>query len=170
MNACIELANTLQNELLSFANNSLNDPSYTDRLDAIAEQFVDVVVLPTYKDLQEKNHALLEAVNAFRENPSDANFENCCAAWITAREPWEKSEAFLIGPVDNEGLDPNMDSWPLDVDNIVQVLNSQNWSEMQWSGNFDEDSEDIGAAQSVRGYHTLEFLLFKNGEPRKTNN
>ena len=170
MNACIELANTLQNELLSFANNTLNDPSYTDRLDAIAEQFVDVVVLPTYKDLQEKNHALLEAVNAFRENPSDANFENCCAAWITAREPWEKSEAFLIGPVANEGLDPNMDSWPLDVDNIVQVLNSQNWSEMQWSGNFDEDSEDIGAAQSVRGYHTLEFLLFKNGEPRKTNN
>ena len=59
MNACIELANTLQNELLSFANNTLNDPSYTDRLDAIAEQFVDVVVLPTYKDLQEKKHKLI---------------------------------------------------------------------------------------------------------------
>ena len=26
--------------------------------------------------------------------------------------------------------------------------------------------EAIGAAQSVRGYHTLEYLLFKDGQPR----
>ena len=63
-----------------------------------------------------------------------------------------------------------MDSWPLDVDAIVQVLNSQSWSDMQWSGDFNEDSEEIGAAQSVRGYHTLEYLVFKDGEPRKTSN
>ena len=32
--------------------------------------------------------------------------------------------------------------------------------------NFDEEDEAIGAAQSVRGYHTLEYLLFKDGQPR----
>lgn len=170
MNACIELAATLQNELLPYATSDLADPSFNDRLDAICEQFVDVVVLPTYQDLQAKNRALLELVNTFRESPSDANFEAVCDAWILAREPWEKSEAFLIGPVANWGLDPNMDSWPLDVDAIVQVLNSQSWSDMQWSGDFNEDSEEIGAAQSVRGYHTLEYLVFKDGEPRKTSN
>ena len=31
---------------------------------------------------------------------------------------------------------------------------------------FDEEDEAIGAAQSVRGYHTLEYLLFKDGQPR----
>lgn len=169
MTACITLANTLDNDLLSFANNTLNDPSYAEALDAIAEQFVDAVVLPTYEELQAQNHALLEAVNTFRENPSDDNFVNCCNAWITAREPWEKSESFLIGPVNIEGLDPNMDSWPLDVDAIVNLLNSQNWDEMEWSGDFNEDSETIGAAQNVRGYHTLEYLLFKNGQPRTVN-
>lgn len=165
MTACNTLATTLTNELLPFVN-TLTDASYTERLDAIAEQFVDAVVLPTYASLQEENRKLLDAVNQFRESPSNANFENACNAWLEAREPWEKSEAFLIGPVANWGLDPNMDSWPLDVDAIIQLLNSQNWNEMEWSGNFDEDSETIGAAQSVRGYHTLEFLLFKNGEPR----
>lgn len=169
MTACITLANTLDNDLLSFANNTLNDPSYAEALDAIAEQFVDAVVLPTYEELQAQNHALLEAVNTFRENPSDDNFVNCCNAWITAREPWEKSESFLIGPVNIEGLDPNMDSWPLDVDAIVNLLNSQNWDEMEWSGDFNEDSETIGAAQNVRGYHTLEYQLFKNGQPRTVN-
>lgn len=59
-----------------------------------------------------------------------------------------------------------MDSWPLDQNGIVQVLNSQKWDEMEWSGNFDEEDEGIAAAQSVRGYHTLEYLLFKDGKPR----
>ena len=172
MDVCMELANTLRYDSNSLLNlvNGLTDVSYQEQLDAIAEQFVDEIVLPTYADLQAKNRVLLETVNQFRENPNDQNFVNCCNAWISAREPWEKSEAFLIGPVANWGLDPNMDSWPLDVNGIVQVLESQNWNEMQWSGNFDEDSEEIGAAQAVRGYHTLEYLIFKDGEPRKTNN
>ena len=166
MNTCMELANLLLNEVKPYVNQTFGDPEYDDDLDAIAEQFVDAVVLPTYKDLQEKNKLLLDAVNQFRQNPSNDNFEKACNLWITAREPWEKSEAFLIGPVANLGLDPNMDSWPLDQNGIVQVLNSQNWDDLEWSGNFDEEDEAIGAAQSVRGYHTLEYLLFKDGQPR----
>ena len=164
------LASTLRddnNSLLNFVNSL--DAAYEDEMDAVAEQFVDAVVLPTYEELQAQNRVLLEAVNTFRESPSSDNFVNCCNAWITAREPWEKSEAFLIGPVANWGLDPNMDSWPLDVNAIVNLLNSQNWEEMEWSGDFNEDSEEIGAAQNVRGYHTLEYLIFKDGQPRTVN-
>ena len=166
MDKCMEFASALKNELLPFVTNELSDPKYDDQLDAVAEQFVDAVVLPTYKELKEKNTALLESVNNFRSHPSNEAFEAACSAWINAREPWEKSEAFLIGPVANKGLDPNMDSWPLDQAGIVQVLESQNWNDMQWSGNFNEEDEAIGAAQSVRGYHTLEYLLFKDGQPR----
>lgn len=169
MNTCMELANLLINELHPYVNETFRDSRYNAQLDAVAEQFVDAVVLPTYKELQEKNRLLLEAINQFRQSPSNNNFENACSAWLTAREPWEKSEAFLIGPVANKGLDPNMDSWPLDQNGIVQVMNSQNWNVMEWTGNFDEEDEAIGAAQSVRGYHTLEYLLFKNGQPRTIN-
>lgn len=49
---------------------------------------------------------------------------------MVAREPWEKSEAFLFGPVDAMGLDPNMDSWPLDQASIIQILNSGNFNDL----------------------------------------
>ena len=137
--------------------------------DAIINQYVDAVVLPTYNDLKSKNSALYDAVVNFGNTPSDANFQKVCNAWLTAREPWESSEAFLFGPVADFGLDPNMDSWPLDQEAIVKLLESQQWNEMQWTGDYDEDDEAIAAAQNVRGFHTLEFLAFKDGKARTLN-
>ena len=134
--------------------------------DAIINQYVDNVVLPTYSDLKAKNSALYQAVVDFGDNPSNANFKAICDAWLTAREPWESSEAFLFGPVADLGLDPNMDSWPLDQEAIVKMLESQQWNEMEWTGDYDEDDDAIAAAQNVRGFHTLEFLAFRDGQAR----
>lgn len=136
-------------------------------LEPVISDYVDNVVLPTYLDLKTQNANLFNAVKAFRESPSDAAFEAVSEAWMIAREPWETSEAFLFGPVDNEGLDPNMDSWPLDQDAIVNILNSGNFDDLDWT---DGDSEDaVTAKQEVRGFHTLEFLVFRNGQARTTN-
>ncbi len=135
-------------------------------LSAAVNQYVDGVVLPTYKALAEKNEALNKAVEKFRQAPSDAAFEEVANAWLDAREPWESSEAFLFGPVADKGLDPNMDSWPLDQVSIAAILNSADWAALEWSGDYDEDDKDIEAVQSVRGFHTLEYLTFKDGEPR----
>ena len=134
--------------------------------DAIVNQYVDNVVLPTYSDLKAKNSALYQAVVDFGDNPSNANFKAICDAWLAAREPWESSEAFLFGPVADYGLDPNMDSWPLDQEAIVKLLESQQWNDMEWTGDYDEDDEAIAAAQNVRGFHTLEFLAFRDGQAR----
>ena len=136
-------------------------------LDPIVTHYVDHVVLPTYKELKEKNEALYAAVQAFRQAPGNRAFEAVCDAWLVARQPWETSEAFLFGPVDAEGLDPNMDSWPLDQDDIVRILNSGNFDNLDWS---DGDSDDaVEAKQGVRGFHTLEFLAFRNGQARTLN-
>ena len=135
-------------------------------LSAAVAQYVDGVVLPTYKALAEMNEALNKAVEKFRQSPSDANFEEVANAWLDAREPWESSEAFLFGPVADKGLDPNMDSWPLDQVSIAAILNSADWAALEWTGDYDEDDENIEAVQSVRGFHTLEYLTFKDGEPR----
>ena len=137
--------------------------------DAIINQYVDNVVLPTYNDLKTKNSALYQAVVAFGDAPSNANFQAICDAWLAAREPWESSEAFLFGPVADYGLDPNMDSWPLDQEAIVNMLTSQQWNDMKWTGDYNEDDEAIAAAQNVRGFHTLEFLAFRDGKARTLN-
>lgn len=161
MTACADLEELLSKDLKSCVMKLTSNDS---RLQTVVDNFVDAVVLPTYAELRDKNVALYEACVKFRNNPSDANFANACDAWLVAREPWEKSEAFLFGPVDALGLDPNMDSWPLDQDAIVQILNSGNYDDLNWSDGDDDDR--IEAVQSVRGFHTLEFLLFKDGVPR----
>ncbi len=136
------------------------------QLDPVIQQVVNNVILPTYKDLASKNDALNSAVQTFRQSPSDANFEALANAWLAARQPWETSEAFLWGPVADKGLDPNMDSWPLDQSAIVQLLQSQQWNDMEWSGDYNEDDDNIAAKQEVRGFHTLEYLTFFDGKAR----
>ncbi|MDE5646041.1 MAG: peptidase M75 [Muribaculaceae bacterium] len=161
MTACADLEELLSNDLKN-ALASVNEGD--SRLQPIVDNFVDAVVLPTYQELRTRNAALCQAVVNFKNAPSDEAFATACNAWLEAREPWEKSEAFLFGPVDALGLDPNMDSWPLDQDAIVQILNSGNYDDLNWSDGDDDDK--VEAVQSVRGFHTLEFLLFKDGAPR----
>lgn len=162
MTACADLEEVLSQALKSEVMKLNADDS---RFQAVVDNFVDDVVLPTYAELRGKNIDLYNAVVNFNAAPSDANFAAACEAWLQARRPWEMSEAFLFGPVDALGLDPNMDSWPLDQDSIVQILNSCNYDNLNWTDGDDDDK--IEAVQSVRGFHTLEFLLFKDGMPRK---
>lgn len=170
MDACAELVKSLE-ELKPLIEENMSE----DDCQAIVDQFVDNVALPTYKELVTKNNELLASVKTLQSNPSNAAFESACAAWLAARQPWETSESFLFGPVSELGLDPNMDSWPLDAVGIYNLLISEKWSDMEWSGDYEEADEDnpsahasaIEAAQAVRGFHTLEFLLFKDGTPRK---
>lgn len=174
MEACDRLKSvlrTLKAEVENFDNE--------EELRNIVTDYVDVVVLPTYRDLATANANLHNAVQQLKANPSTSTFEAAAKAWMAARQPWESSEAFLFGPVDELGLDPNMDSWPLDQDAIKNVLSSGDFSGMEWDGEFEgEDengnmskhAEEIAEAQSIRGFHTLEFLLFKNGQPRTVGN
>lgn len=159
--ACSELSVLLKDEVKP-ACNALSEAD----LIPVVETYVDEVVLPTYSDLKDRVATLYDKVDALAKKTTNQAFKDACDAWISAREPWEKSEAFLFGPVADQGLDPNMDSWPLDQAAIVNILNSGDYSKMQWSGDYSEDSEAISAAQNVRGFHTLEFLLFKDGQAR----
>ena len=161
MLACAELEEFIDKELKPYFNDNIKTD---EELDPIVRQYVDVVVLPTYKDLMNKNIALDNAVKEFKKSPSDQTFAACADAWLAAREPWELSEAFLFGPVDEKGLDPNMDSWPLDQAQIAQILNSQDFSNLYW--NESASDSKIEEAQSLRGFHTLEFLIFKDGKAR----
>ena len=165
MEACSDLETVLK-ELNSYIGStaSINSDAI---LQPVVKTYVEVVVLPTYASLKSKVDALYDAVIALSNSPSNTAFETACDAWLQARQPWEVSEAFLFGPVASLGLDPNMDSWPLDQNAIVQLLNSGDWDQLNWSGDYDEDNEGIAAAQNVRGFHTLEFLLFKDGQARK---
>lgn len=172
-NACSALEKVLTNDL-----KPVMMAASEEDLKPIIINYTDNVVLPTYADLLADNTALNTAIRtlantaneyqAGTKTVADVNlaFKAAALQWITAREPWETSEAFLFGPVADKGLDPNMDSWPLDVDAMKNTLASGKFDNLTWEGEFDENDETIAAVQNVRGFHTLEFLLFYNGTPR----
>ena len=129
--------------------------------------YVDRTVVPTYKKMLDNVTALQKSVNTFLNNKTQDNLDAACDAWRTARKPWEESEAFLYGPADYEGLDPSLDSWPLEMTEINAILKDQNWGDLE-DGSTNEDGEQ--SAWGVRGFHTLEYLLFDSGQPRKAGN
>ena len=145
-------------------NTSNNDDSSIvteEQMDVVIANYVDKTVLPTYKDMVEKVGVLKEKVDAFVSDGTAASLNAACDAWRTAREPWERSEAFLFGPADYESLDPSLDTWPLDKDGIDQMLQTLDFDQIQ--GNTDE-------AQNLRGFHTLEYLLFDGGSNKRPEN
>lgn len=163
MDACAELEDMLDKSLRNFIENKYDGNENDAELDQVVNDYVDHVILPTYKDLKDKNEALYQTVTSLAAAPSNEAFQQAAQEWLNARQPWEQSEAFLFGPVDALGLDPNMDSWPLDKDAIVNILVNGDFSGLNET---DDEGLVEESSQNVRGFHTLEFLIYKDGMPR----
>ncbi len=113
-------------------------------------------------------HATRHTPNAKAGNLSDADITAACEAFKNARREWERSEAFLYGAAANNEIDPHIDSWPLDHDQMVEALNKQriisgikgeNPAQFIYTENKDFDS--------VIGFHGLEFVISSvNGTAR----
>ena len=145
------------------------DDDETDDLDEHGEafesgtmlnDFANTVVLATYTELDSKAGELLAAVKALAADTSQANLEKAQQAWKATRKPWEQSEAFLFGPVDTQGLDPALDSWPVDHVNLQSVLVSNDALTVDFVS---------GLEDTQKGFHTIEFLLFRDGNQRKAS-
>lgn len=122
--------------------------------------FANTVVLATYTELDNKAGELLAAVKILTDQTTQTNLVKAQEAWKATRKPWEQSEAFLFGPVDTKGLDPALDSWPVDHVNLQSVLDSDD--------NLTVDFVN-GLEDTQKGFHTIEFLLFRDGNQRKAS-
>ena len=139
-----------------------DDHDHDEAFDAstMLNNFSNNVVLATYTDLDNKAGDLLAAVKALAADTSQANLEKAQQAWKATRTPWEQSEAFLFGPVDTQGLDPALDSWPVDHVNLQSVLDSDDALTVDFVS---------GLEDTQKGFHTIEFLLFRDGDQRKAS-
>ena len=86
--------------------------------------------------------------------------DQACADWKLARANWENTEAFLFGAADVYSIDPHTDTWPVAASDLANVLRDE--KVMSNLDNF------IKTANSgILGYHGLEYVLFREGQPRK---
>ena len=117
----------------------------------VVNDFVQKIVLPQYQSLQDKATLLNNAVAALNATPNAANLNAAQQAWRDTRSAWEQCEGFLVGPVEDDNYDPNMDTWPVDylqLDSLISSNITLNTTTVQSLG------------QSLRGFHPLEFILW----------
>ena len=136
--------------------------------EAIVKQYLNHTVYPTYASLAEEADKLVENLEALKDNKTQANVNTATTTFIEARHWWEMSEAFLFGAASDFGIDPHIDSWPLDEDAFNNLMGSPN---MIAALATDEDGmvagEQLGNA--LLGFHGIEYIHFRDGQPRNVN-
>ncbi len=139
-------------------------------LKAIVEQYVPQVIYATYGDLAKETSELYDLLAAATakgvDRISQSEIDAICAKFLQARQSWEESEAFLYGAATDFGIDPHIDTWPLDVEALATSLSNAE----QVAALAGEDGIAYAAAklgQELLGFHGIEFILFRDGDNRK---
>ncbi len=148
--------------------NGNQDPTDETKKDAAireaATEYVNNNVLVIYQGLADASAEIYDACAAIKSHcesgtVTDADIRKAADAWLKARKYWEQSEAFLYGPVADEGIDPRIDSWPLDKTGMDAILaNETKMAEIEKQGAayFERLPEGYG----MFGFHALEYLIF----------
>ena len=121
----------------------------------VLNHFVDDVVVPTYTKLADDVENLESTLKGLTVSTiTQAQVDEACRYFKQARANWELSEAFLGGAATDFDVDPTIDSWPLNRTSLLSYFNSG------------MPADQLGD-QSILGFHALEFILFRDGQPRK---
>lgn len=142
---------------------------FTDEKQAkILEQYVNNTIAPTYTNLANYSEQLVDELEDFRDSHSQSDLNKACETFLTARAWWEKSEAFLFGAASDFGIDPHIDSWPLDEDAFNNLMNSPSMIAA-----LDGEDGDVVAGEqlgnSLLGFHGIEYILFRDGQPKSSS-
>jgi len=110
-----------------------------------------------YSDLAAKTSTLYDQVLALgTDGATEAELTAARATWKQARQAWEQSEAFLFGPVSTNNIDPRIDTWPVNFND----LNNQLASEATFTEDYVNSLDD-----ALKGFHPIEYLIFgENGD------
>lgn len=128
-------------------------PSASPTVSGLLTDLATHVILPTYQLLDDEAQVLHQAALALQADPTEANLVAAREAWKKARAPWELSESHLLGPVKDQELDPALDSWPVERNDLDKVLASD----------VTLDQAFIKAQQpTLKGFHVIEYVLYSN--------
>jgi hypothetical protein len=141
-------------------------------MQAITDQYVNNVIFPIYQSLASQTSTLfdqlVDAKSKFRAGTlTQSDIDKLCTTFIAARSAWEQSESFLYGAATDFGIDPHIDTWPLDRTALAKALSSKEIIE-------DLDDLDEGGIDNARalvgeqqlGFHGIEFIIFRDGKNR----
>lgn len=146
-----------------------NSSSFENDIKAAVQQYVPGVVYSTYNDLASESAQLYDLLAAAADKGVDdltqAEIDAICQKFLQARQSWEESEAFLYGAATDFGIDPHIDTWPLDVEALATALsNAEQVAALEGEDGIAYASAKLGA--ELLGFHGIEFILFRDGQNR----
>lgn len=151
-------------------NNGSNDDHRgtfsTSELKVINAYYVDNTIVATYRNLANYNKQLVADINAMSD---DAGVEKACKTWTKSRKWWEFSEAFLFGAAGDYAIDPHTDTWPFDrtqFDKYMSLYKNAKLGEEGFEDETNTINEAIATGQNLTGFHAVEYLIFREGNPR----
>ena len=139
--ACAAVVTNFEAANLTIATAELNKEQET-YLRNVLSGLVSNVIVPTYTKLADDVEDLEKTLNGLTTNN------------ITQAQINKACEDFKDAPASDFDIDPTIDSWPLNRSLLLAYFNN---------GMNDEMLEDA----TILGFHALEFILFRNGQPRK---
>ena len=147
-------------------------------MQALTTQYVNHVIFPIYSALASQTATLFDQLvdakarlkaGTLRQDDIDL----LCKTFLAARSAWEQSEAFLYGAATDFGIDPHIDTWPLDRTALAKALSSSEIVEELDDLEADEEGAIAGidnaralVGEQQLGFHGIEFIIFRNGQNR----
>lgn len=120
-------------------------------LDALANH----VMLPGYRDLDQRASELSTAMQNHCAQPTPASLDAAKNAWRGARRALRRTAAFQLGPTEELRVPNNLDFWPVREDDIESAIADAP------AVVDDAYLAQLGASQ--KGFPALEYLLFASG-------
>ncbi len=137
-----------------------------NELKEVNTDYVDNTVVATYRNLANYNKQLVADINAMSD---DAGVAKACETWKLSRKWWEFSEAFLFGAAGDYAIDPHTDTWPFDrtqFDKYMSLYKNAKLGEEGYESETNTINEAIATGQNLTGFHAVEYLIFREGQPR----
>ena len=138
----------------------------SSELKEVNADYVDNTVVATYRNLADYNKQLVADLNAMSDDPGVAK---ACKTWTQSRKWWEFSEAFLFGAAGDYAIDPHTDTWPFDrtqFDKYMSLYKNAKLGEEGFENETNTINEAIATGQNLTGFHAVEYLIFREGQPR----
>ena len=154
IDGCVDLVDELTAANAIIASSQLTDiqESY---LYLVLDNLVDNVIVPTYTNLADNVEDLEKTLKDLTVSTiTQSQINKACEDFKAARLYWERSEAFLMGAASDFDIDPTIDSWPLNRSLLLSYFNNGM-------------SEEMLNDATILGFHAMEFILFRDGQPRK---
>jgi len=141
------------------SNNISNDKE--EAFQKITNAYVNNTVEATYTSLADATIELYDACEAVyakyeaKQNIAQSDIENLGRLWKESRRQWELSEAYLFGPVEDNNIDPHIDTWPHDLSAQLDLMADDQKMQLVATKGLSELGDE-----GLMGYHALEYMIY----------